>query len=157
MIQQGFSPIGQVLEDIKNKLNNIFDDYISNKDMIHCFLYFLNGSIKRTFDENEIELIKYIHDKQKSYFSFSKIFFIINFTNKNDEKDIDSFKNLVHDDLEQKFGKYSESSKTENIIEINLKRDIKENREEKFGLDEIFTKMFECFRNYKISIENKII
>lgn len=71
----GFSQIGQVLEDIKNKLNNIFDDYISNKDMIHCFLYFLNGSIKRTFDENEIELIKYIHDKQKSYFSFFKNIF----------------------------------------------------------------------------------
>ena len=122
--------------------------------MIHCFLYFLDGSSKRTLDDDEMELIQFISTNQNNIFSNSKIFFIINFTNKTEDNDINSYKNFLLNALEQKFGPLSELAKKENIIEINLKRDIEYNRILRFGMDEIFLKMHNYFKSHKIDVND---
>ena len=150
----GLSVNGRELKEIKNLIKSIFYDYISNKDLIHCFLYFFNGQNVRTISEDEIELIRYIYNMQKINFSSSKILFIINFTNKTDENDKNSFKNFILKNLRDNFGENSDLAKKENIIEVNLKRDISKNRKLKFGLEEIFYNLFEYFKPHKISINN---
>ena len=150
----GFSTKGVDLNIIKKKIKSIFSQCISDKDIIHCFLYFLDGRIKRTFDDNEIGLIKEIYYGQKKFFSdFSKILFIINFTNKTEDNDINSYKNLIHRNLSEAFKDFLDLKNKENIIEINLKRDIEQNRELKFGIDEIFDKMYNYFKHNKINIK----
>lgn len=147
----GFTANGTVMGDLKTKILNIFSNFLNNKDMIHCFLYFLDGSAKRTLDDDEIELIQFLNKKQKEIFSHTKIFFIINFTNKKDDNDENSYKNLLHDDLKL-FGPLSELAKKENIIEVNLKRDIERNIIYKFGMDVIFQKMYNYFKPHKIDV-----
>ena len=150
----GFSTNGQELSEIKKKVEDIYSEYLLNKDLIHCFLYFLDGRVQRTFDDNEIELIRSIYEKQMTYFSnLPKIFFIINFTNKTEENDINSYKNIILRNLKERFPNYPDLSNKENIIEINLKRDIQNNRELKFGIDEIFHKMYNYFEPHKINIK----
>ena len=151
----GFSTNGQELKTIEKNISKIFSEYISNKALIHCFLYFFNGSGTRTLDDNEIRFIELIHNYQTIHFSSSKIFFIINFTNKTKESDINSYKNFIHLTLKQNFRKLDDLWNKENIIEINLKRDVENNRELKFGIDEIFFKMYNYFKVHKINI-NKI-
>ena len=148
----GFTANGTVMGDLKTKILNIFSNFLNNKDMIHCFLYFLGGSDKRTLDNDEKELIQFLNEKQKEIFSHTKIFFIINFTNKTDDNDENSYKNMLHDDLNEMFGPLSELAKKENIIEVNLKRDIEKNREYKFGMDVIFQKMYYYFKKHKIDV-----
>ena len=150
----GFTANGTVMGALKTKILNIFSNYFNNKDMIHCFLYFLDGSSRRTLDDDEIKLIQFINTKQKIIFSHSKIFFIINFTNKTDDNDENSYKNILHNELIDRFGELSELAKKENIIEINLKRDIEKNREYKFGIDEIFKKMYNYFEPHKIDVND---
>lgn len=150
----GLSVNGRELKEIKNAITNIFFDFTSNKDLIHCFLYFFNGGNVRTISEDEIELIRYIHYMQKQNFESSKILFVINFTSKTDENDKNSFKNFILKNLRDNFGENSDLSKKENTIEVNLKRDIEKNRILKFGLEEIFAKMYEYFEPHKISINN---
>ena len=67
----GFSSGGGELNKIKTQIKNIFSDYISNKDLIHCFLFFLDGRLKRSFDKDEIDLISFINRKQKENFIYS--------------------------------------------------------------------------------------
>ena len=152
----GFTTDGSVMKDIKEKIKTIFSNYYTNKDMIHCFLYFLNGSSKRTLDNDEIELITFINTNQKNIFSYSKILFIINFTNKTDDNSKNSYKNILHKQLVKEFGLLSELANKENIIEVNLKRDLEHNRGFKFGIDEIFKKMYNYFIPHKIEV-NEIL
>ncbi len=42
----GFSTSGKELKSLKTIIKNIFFNYISNQDLIHCFLYFLDGRVK---------------------------------------------------------------------------------------------------------------
>ena len=152
----GFSTSGQELNKLKEEISNIFTQYASHKDLIHCFLYFFDGRKKRTFDGDEKAFVNSIHRLQHNIFGHSKIFFIINFVNKTEENDKNSFKNMLYRDLIQDFKNSDINSdiiNKENIIEINLKRDIKENRKIRFGIDDIFNKMFEYFRQHKINIE----
>jgi len=141
--------------ELKIKILKIFSSYFDDGDMIHCFLYFLGGGSKRTLDNDEIDLITFINTQQKNIFSYSKIFFIINFTNKTDDNDENSYKNMLHCDLVNRLGQLSELAKKENIIEVNLKSDIDRNRGLEFGIDEIFQKMYNYFKLHKID-ENEI-
>ena len=135
--------------ELKIKILKIFSNYFDDGDMIHCFLYFLGGGSKKTLDNDEIDLITFINTQQKNIFSYSKIFFIINFTNKTDDNYENSYKNMLHCDLVNRLGQLSELAKKENIIEVNLKSDIDRNRGLEFGIDEIFQKMYNYFKLHK--------
>lgn len=148
----GYSTSGDELNELKTIVSNVFTNYVSHKDLIHCFLYFFDGRSKRTLDGKEIEFINFVHETQTQIFGHSKIYFIINFVNKSEESDKNSYKNTLYDQLTEQFHN-SDIINKENIIEINLKRELNENRKIKFGIDDILFKMYSYFEKHKINID----
>ena len=138
---EGFSS-GKELSSTKKKIFDTLKELDKTKQTIHGIFYLFNGQSKRTFDDNEEELINELFSKGID------IYFLINFMNK--KKNNSKTKNIFIEENQFRF-KNPEYNKLfeKNLFVLNLKNDDFECH----GLDKVFETIYEKFKNDKIIIE----
>ena len=145
----GFTLDGEKIKIVEDFIDSKFKYFKENHDYIHAFLYFFVENAERTLEDSELDIIEFIHKKQKDYNENSIVLFIINKCEENKENDPNSFKQKLFITLKNKFGEHSEYSKLENIIELNLKT--KDGRKA-FGLNKVFETLYNFFLPHKVAI-----
>ena len=138
---EGFSS-GKELSSTKKKIFDTLKELDKTKQTIHGIFYLFNGQSKRTFDDNEEELINELFSKGID------IYFLINFINK--KKNNSKTKAIFIEENQFRF-KNPEYNKLfeKNLFVLNLKNDDFECH----GLDKVFEAIYEKFKNDKINIE----
>ena len=149
----GFTLDGETIKTFKDFINEKFKYFKENHDYIHAFLYFFKGCDQRTLEPSEIELLKFLRQKQEEYNQKSIILFIINYTKEGQENDPNSFKKRLLIHLGKEFGQNSDYYLyPENILEVNLKSK-KDNK--KYGIEKIFETLYKFFEHHKIILPKK--
>ena len=138
---EGFSS-GKELGETKKKIFETLEELKKTKQTIHGIFYIFNGQSKRTFDDNEEELIKELFGKGID------IYFLINFMSQ--KKDKNKTKKIFIEENEFRFNN-SEYNKLfeQNLFVINIKNDDFECH----GLDKVFEVIYEKFKKDIINID----
>ena len=139
---EGFSS-GKELSQTKKIIFDTFRELNKTKQTIHGIFYLFNGQSKRTFDDNEEDLINELFSKGID------IYFLLNFVSKN--KNTSRTKNIFIEENQFRFNNPEYNILFEkNLFIINL---INENFD-CHGLDKVFEVIYEKFKNDKINIED---
>jgi uncharacterized protein (DUF697 family)/GTP-binding protein EngB required for normal cell division len=139
---EGFSS-GKELSQTKKIIFDTFRELDKTKQTIHGIFYLFNGQSKRTFDDNEEDLINELFSKGID------IYFLLNFVSKN--KNTSRTKNIFIEENQFRFNNPEYNKLFEkNLFIINL---INENFD-CHGLDKVFEVIYEKFKNDKINIED---
>ena len=138
---EGFSS-GKELSNTKMKIFDTLEELNKTKQTIHGIFYLFNGQSKRTFDDNEEELINELFSKGID------IYFLINFKSK--KKNNSKTKDIFIEENQFRFNNPEYNKLFEkNLFVLNLKKDDFESH----GLDTVFETIYEKFKKDKINIE----
>lgn len=138
---EGFSS-GKELAKTKKIIFDTLEELKKIKQVIHGIFYVFNGQSKRTFDDNEEELINALFQKGID------IYFIINFISKN--KNSNKTKKIFMEENEFRFNNPEYNKLFEqNLFVVNIKKEDFECH----GLDRVFEKIHKKFKDDIINIE----
>ena len=148
------------IDEIKSKIS----DLKKMNEAIHCFLFCIKFE-QRIFDENEDEIKEVFKIMMKLEI---RTFFIITSSEREDTREFHDFKEIIINNLEsfrnnlvdidkKSFDKIFGDDLSYSIIPIYSKDKISHgNRINAFGLDDLFKKLYEYFKNKKINLDKDI-
>ena len=128
-------------ERIKTLIKQKNESSNEEKNRIPCILYLLNSASERPFDKNDFKLIKDLINQNID------IYFIVTHAGTKDNAKAKNFIGAVKLNLEQEKD-ITMTKLKENIHPVEL-----EDKDKRFGIKEIFTSLFNKYKDYKFEQE----